>query len=390
MKKIEYIIKTNKFVQSIYVFFGTIFFRFIGLFVRIDKNLIIFNSFSGKLFNDSPRVLYEEIISNEKYKNYRCVWAFCDLKAFKDKVNCKIVKQDSFKYFVTAMKAKYWITNVNIQRGLKIKRKGNICLDTWHGTGPKTIGNSVKGRKDYNFSNINYILADGPFLRDAFINSFNARSENVHVIGRPREDILFDYKDKVKEARAIYVDKFNLPKDKIIILFAPTWRESGNGGKSYDIGFSFDLEKWAKILGDKYLILFRAHSITNNYKIPNLSNVIDVTSVENINELYLASDILISDYSSCYTDFSILSKPMLCYAPDYDEYCATRGLVYDLNPLFTSGVIKDEDVLLNAIKNIDFEKECDNSRKFNYHFVTCDGNATEKSLALLFSDGGSK
>lgn len=385
MARLEHILKTNSFLQKIYVIVFTIFFRFIGLFVRTDEHLILFNSFSGKLFNDSPRVLFEAISSDKKYKDYKCVWAFNDPKKFKDKVHCMIVKQDSFKYFITAMRAKYWITNVNIQRGLKLKRKHNICLNTWHGTGPKTIGNAVKGRRDYNFQNIDFILSDGPFLKDSFIKNFGAKPEHVYEIGRPREDALFEAKKDLVQAKDDALKRLKLPSNKKIILFAPTWRETVNGGKTYDIGFGFNLNKWVEVLGNDYVILFRAHSITNSYSIPNHPNIIDVTNVEDINDLYIASDILVSDYSSCFTDFSILEKPMLCYAPDYDTYSAERGLVYDLNPLFSQGVIKNEDMLLNAILNIDFNQERINSQKYCKTFVTSNGNATEKSLKLLFS-----
>ncbi len=384
MKRIEYLIKNNSFVQKTYVFCFSLFYRFIALFVRIDKKLILFNSFGGKCFNDSPRVLFERIINDEKYKDYKCVWSFTNPKAFKGKVPCKIVKQDSFRYFATALKAGYWITNVNIERGLKIKRKRNICLNTWHGTGPKTIGNAVRNRKDYNFTNIDYILADGEFLKQSFINNFNARPENVYTIGRPREDILFSNKDN-KDIKDELLLKYGFPKNKKYILFAPTWRESSNKGKTYDIGFSFNLKKWVETLGDDYIVLFRAHSITNDYNIGSIKNVIDVTSIDDIASLYLIADILVSDYSSCFTDFSILGKPMFCFAPDYDDYSKERGLVYDLNPFFTSGVIKDEDNLLELIKNMDIQKEILNTKKYFDSFVSCTGNSIEKSLELLFS-----
>lgn len=383
MKKIEYLLKKNRSIQAIYIFVFSLLFKFIGLFIRVDKKLILFNSFGGKLFNDSPKVLYEAIKKDERFKDYKLVWAFKEPKKFKDVVDCTIVKQDFFRYFIIALKARYWITNVNIERGLKFKRKRNICLNTWHGTGPKTIGNAVKGRKDYNFSNIDFLLADGEFLKDNFIKNFNANPENIYLIGRPREDCLFECKKNLTEARNKILEKMGYPKNKKYVLFAPTWRETSNGGKSYDIGFSFDLTKWSTALGEDYIILFRAHSITNSYNIPSLKNVIDVTSVPDINLLYIIADILVSDYSSCFADFSILEKPIFCYAPDYEEYRSTRGLLFDLEPFYTSGVIKDEDKFLNAIINMDYEKECENSRKYNKHFVSSTGKATQKSLDLL-------
>lgn len=385
MKRLEYFLKKNRFAQALYIFVFSTIYRFIGFFIKTDKKLILFNSFSGKLFNDSPRVIYEAIIKDPKYKDYKCVWAFSNPAKYKDQCGSEIVKMDSFKYFVTALKAKYWVTNVNIERGLKIKRKRNICLNTWHGTGPKTIGNGVKGRKDYNFSNIDFILADGEFLKDSFIRNFNATRDNVYLIGRPREDVLFKTKEQLSMLKKQIIRKYRFPKGKKLILFAPTWRESTNNGKTYNVGFSFDLQHWVNVLGDEYIILFRAHSITNEYQIPKNKNIIDVTNIDNINELYIVSDILISDYSSCFTDFSILEKPILCYAPDYDSYRKERGLVYDLEAYFVNGVIQSEDKLLECICHMDIDAEIENSAKYKKHFISCNGNATERAIELLFS-----
>lgn len=386
MKRIEHLIKTNRIIQKIYIIVFTTFFCFIRLFLRIDKKLVLFNSFSGKLFNDSPRILFEKMKNDPRFEGYRFVWAFTNPQKYKEVVDCKVVKQDSFKYFITAMKARYWITNVNIERGLKIKRKGNIYLNTWHGTGPKKGGNAVKGRKDYNFSNVNYILADGEFLKKIFIESFNAKESNIKVIGRPREDFLFAHKDDQSSLKKELLEKFRLPSNKKYILFAPTWRETTNHGKSYSIGSLFNLSYWVEELGPEYVILFRAHSITNEYAISQHKNIVDVTKVDNINELYILADILISDYSSCFTDFSIFGKPMFCFAPDYDSYSEQRGLLYDLNEFFTSGVIKDEKTLITAIKSMDYTKEKENTLRFSKKFISCNGHATEKCIDLLLSN----
>ena len=77
-KRVEILLKTNRFVQKLYSFFGSTFFRFVGLFIKQDKKLILFNSFSGDLINDSPLALYNYISKN--YPDYKCVWAVNDPK----------------------------------------------------------------------------------------------------------------------------------------------------------------------------------------------------------------------------------------------------------------------------------------------------------------------
>ena len=106
------------------------------------------------------------------------------------------VKIDSLLYFKTALSAKIWITNVNIERGLHFKKKSQIYLNTWHGTGPKASGNAVKGRNDYDFSYVDIICVDGQHTRNQMINDYNAREENLLFSGRPREDELYTFNEE--------------------------------------------------------------------------------------------------------------------------------------------------------------------------------------------------
>ena len=124
MKKLELIIKNNRFIQKLYIFFGTIFWRFIGLFVRTDDNLVLLSSFSGDAMNDSPLVLYNAL--REKYPMFKYCWAFKNPSLFPEQI--LKVKMPSFKYFLYALKARIWITNVNIELGLKIKKKKTLSV----------------------------------------------------------------------------------------------------------------------------------------------------------------------------------------------------------------------------------------------------------------------
>ena len=150
-EKIAFILKHNLIVQRIYrVVLGTLF-RLLGFFVKTDNKLVLFSSFAGKNFNDSPKAIYDYMCSRPEFQSYRMVWAFTDPARFP---NLDTVKIDTMAYFLLAMKAKYWITNVNIERGLHFKKKSTVYLNTWHGIALKLIGNDCPGRKDYDFSNM--------------------------------------------------------------------------------------------------------------------------------------------------------------------------------------------------------------------------------------------
>ena len=152
--RLIYILKHSPFIQKLYVVVMSLIFRIWGAAVKTDEHLVLFVSFMGKNFNDSPKVLFDFMQTHPEYQKYRCVWAFEHPEDFPQ---LETVKIDTPAYFKTALRAKYWITNTNIERGLKFKKKDQVYLNTWHGIALKYIGNDCPGRKDYNFDTLNYL-----------------------------------------------------------------------------------------------------------------------------------------------------------------------------------------------------------------------------------------
>ena len=153
-QRIIYILKHNGFVQKIYKLCFSFIFKFFGKFIKTDENMVLFVSFMGMKFNDSPKAIYDYIQERDKYKTLKCVWAFDNPENFP---NLNTVKIDTLSYFLTALKAKYWVTNTNIERGLTFKKKGTVYLNTEHGTAIKYVGNDCPGRKDFNFKTVDYL-----------------------------------------------------------------------------------------------------------------------------------------------------------------------------------------------------------------------------------------
>jgi len=191
-------------------------------------------------------------------------------------------------------------------------------MNTWHGVALKSIGNDCPGRKDYNFDTVNHLVVSGDYDKKVFQSAFNARSSSFLRCGMPRNEELWSAGEKEK---AYARKKLGIPDGKKVVLYAPTWRESTNGGKSYDIKPPMHFEEWKRGLGDNYIVLFRAHHLTT--KILGLTydeflwNMSDYPAV---NDLMIAADILITDYSAIAFDYSILCRPIFCYAYDYDTY----------------------------------------------------------------------
>ena len=156
--RLIYILKHSPLIQKLYVVVMSFVFRLWGAAVKTDEQLVLFVSFMGKCFNDSPMVLFDYMQAHPEYQRYRYVWAFEHPENYPQ---LETVKIDTPAYFKMALRAKYWITNTNIERGLKFKKKDQVYLNTWHGIALKYIGNDCPGRKDYNFDTVNYITVSG-------------------------------------------------------------------------------------------------------------------------------------------------------------------------------------------------------------------------------------
>ena len=373
MKKIEYLIKHNRFIQFVY--------RITSFFVPIKKNLVLISSFSGKKFNDSPKTIFDAMKEHGLLEKYEVIWALDDIKRFSE-FPYKYVEINSFKYFLTAFRAKYWITNVNIERGLHFKKRKQIYLNTWHGTGPKAIGNAATGRKDYNFKKVNYLCADGEYLKNVFLKDFNAKEENILLCGRPREDIL--YKSDITISKSLK-EKYGINPGDFVILYAPTWREPTKDGTSI-LNVDLDVQKILDNIPNSK-ILFRSHSITES--VSNLKRFddrfISVTDEPDINPLFFISDVLITDYSSSNLDFVILDRPFICYAPDFEDYIKTRKLCFDMKKEYPFGVQTTTDEVIQLLLKI---KKGDNKlnefKLFKDKFGPYGGEATKTCLNKLF------
>lgn len=381
--RLDYILKHNYFVNRLFNWTASSFMRAWGLFVSVDDRMIVFSGHTRK-YNDSPKALYEYMLAYpSEYGDYKCVWALEDPQSVDVPGNPIIVKADTLKYFKYTLKAKYWITCVNIERSLHYKKKNCRYLNTWHGTPFKHVGNDAGVRKDYDFSSMDYFCYASNYEKDIFRQAFRVREKAFIPTGLPRNDVLYH----VSEEQIVSIKKrLGLPLDKMIILYAPTWRDSNDGGGSYAIKPPVTASKWVEALGDDYMLLFRMHAYSNKVMGIEFNETLrDFSSYPNINDLFMISDILISDYSASMADYSILERPVVCFAYDYEDYRKERGLYMDYEKEMPSGILRTEDEVLNYILGMDYKMECEKTRRMlKGKLLEFGGNATESCLNILF------
>lgn len=378
-KRLIYILKHNAAIQAIYRFVMSIVFRVMGFFIPTDENLVLFVSFMGMSFGDSPKAIYDYMKAHPEYSGFLCVWAFEDPSKYPE---LDTVKIDSLPYFKTALKAKYWITNTNIERGLHFKKKNQKYLNTWHGIALKYIGNDVAGRKDFNFDTVDHLCVCGDYDERVYKTAFRAKESSYLRCGLPRNEALWN---ATAEQKTQMRTKLGIPADKKVILYAPTWRESVDGGKSYEIKPPIHFDVWKKELGKEYIVLFRAHHLTTKVLGVQYDEFVrEASSYPAVNDLMIAADILITDYSAIAFDYSILCRPIFCYAYDYDTYLAERGTYFQIDEKYPNKSCRTEDELLRKIREIDYDTECANTRRFRDSFIQYGIGATEACVKAEF------
>lgn len=369
--------KDNRVVYSIYYHLMNVVVRFIKLLVKPDDKLILFVSYGGRYFNDSPKCLYDRMKSDSRFTDYKLVWAFRTPSDYPEVENR--IRIDSLQYFSTALKARCWITNVHIERGLDFKGKNTFYFNTAHTNIPKLSEGGASSEKTFKSKAVgkcDFFCVQSDFEKKLFKDS----AKTVEAVGFPKNDIIARYSD---EDRTRIRNKLNIPKGKKVVLYAPTFRE----GYLKDRDVKVDLKKWEAILGSEYMVFFRAHPVfaCKVHIDSNSDFVVDMSSYPDNNDLMIASDILVSDYSGILTEFGIQNKPMFCYAYDYDDYVKTRGLYFDVREDLPGGYM-NEDELLNYIKYGDREEIMNKVKIFRNKYIQVYGHSTETSLDIIYEN----
>lgn len=224
---------------------------------------------------------------------------------------------------------------------------------------------------------------ESDYHRSILKRALKVRDEAFIPTGLPRNDSL--YGTTVKEIFDLK-KKIGLPLNKKIIMYAPTWRDSIDMGRSYEIKPPINMNYWKNELKDDYILLLRTHAYTNKLLGIEFDDfILDFSNYSNINDLFKVSDILISDYSACIGDYSILERPIICFAYDLDTYSKNRGLYFNPVKDMPNGVQMNEYEVIKLIKGMDYEEQCKKTRDMVKNvFTYIGGHATEDCVRYMF------
>ncbi len=363
-------------------------------FIPMASNQIVFCSYTGLQYSCNPRYISEYLIQNHPGK-FEIIWLLEQPNNYKFLQNerVKVAHYTPLNKLWYALRAKITVINAGSLYSWAPLRKGQVHINTWHGGGYyKRVGINEERKDKYErdrvrlaSKNTSYFLSTNKCFTDNEIRHDFEYQGAVLNIGYPRNDIFF--RGNRKEIRDRVCTYFGIDESCKIIMYAPTFRYVSE--QAYDFP-NFDKVKTiaSNRFGGEWVVLTRMHYYASD--LSNDQNTYDASyrpDMPDMQELLMASDMLISDYSSCIWDFSFTERPCLLYTPDLDEYTENRGFGIDIYE-WGFPVCKTEEELLDTIENFDLESFQKAMQKHHDDLGSFeDGHATEKVCKLIYDHG---
>jgi len=303
--------------------------RLYTLFQKLpmDEDLIVFESGQGRHFSDSPRYVYEELLRRGDTRTK--VWVYDRPLPVRDE-HTIVVKRHSFGFYWYLARARFWVNNHTFPHYITRRPKGQY-VQTWHGTPLKRMfldqeawfgrDPGYKDRVTRAVAQWSVLVSPSPYATECMRTAY-AWNGPVVEVGYPRNDILLDGSaaDRAARVRAM----LGIPAGKRVVLYAPTFRDDRPTSRGrFEFTMPIDLAEFHRRFGDDTVLLIRTHVlISNRVEVPAGAekSVIDVSTYPDIQELFLASDALVTDYSSSFFDYALLGRPIVFYAYDLENY----------------------------------------------------------------------
>lgn len=365
----------------------------------VKKNLYLFESFLGKGYGDSPRYIYEYMLKSRP-ENAKMVWIVND-KNLVLPGKTKRVKYMSLRYFYYVARTGNWITNMRQPAWYK-KREGVTLLQCWHGTPLKRLVFDMEDVHSaspkyksifYRQSRMwDYLISANEFSTRCFKSAFLFPEERILQLGYPRNDLLFAA-DREKRAQSLR-KRLGIPADKKVVLYAPTWRDDEFYSQGeYKFKLPLDMELMRRLSAEYYFLLRTHYFISDRLQLSesDSSFVADMSRYNDIGELYLIADVLITDYSSVFFDYANLNRPILFYVYDFEKYKnVLRGFYFDMTAECPGPLLQTNGEVEAALKNIAAigAEYADKYAEFRKKYCSLDdGYAAERVVKKVFGKG---
>ena len=356
-------------------------------------DVAVFDCYEGTQYSCNPRAIYEELIRRKP--NLECVWVSRDGQFAVDG-KARTVLAGSREHYRVLARARYIVTNFAMPPWY-IKRDGQTYVQTWHGTPLKRLARDLKDmpyrrteRLDWMEREVprwDLLLSPSPYATHIMRRAFRYDGEVLET-GYPRNDILST--PEWERIGSRIRKRLGIPDGKQVVLYAPTWRDDRHHAVgSHGFSLELDVETMRQALGDDHVLLLRAHHLITDRDSPTTDEfVMDVSRYPDIAELYMAADVLVTDYSSAVFDYAILGRPIVLYPYDLERYRDhVRGFYFDLEAEAPGPVVTTSAKVAEAVKDApDGEDRYadDYDRFFVKYCPHDDGQAAARAVDRIF------
>ncbi|MEU1370964.1 bifunctional glycosyltransferase family 2 protein/CDP-glycerol:glycerophosphate glycerophosphotransferase [Streptomyces sp. NPDC005803] len=295
----------------------------------LDGGLAVYAAYWNRGVSCNPEAIFRK--AQELAPGVRGVWVVSRNQVETLPEGIDYVVPGTRRYWAVMARATYFFNNVNFPDHV-VKRPGQVHVMTHHGTPLKIMG---LDQQDYpaaaqglNFDRLlkrvdrwDWSVSANPHSTEVWARAYPGAARSLET-GYPRNDVLASATDD--QVRAARVGLGIRPGQRAL-LYAPTHRD-------YEAAYTsrLDLARFCAAVGPDTVVMVRAHYFYGGAGLPESPSVIDVSDHPRIEELCLAADALITDYSSVMFDYAHLNRPIVVHAPDWETYRTVRGVVFDL------------------------------------------------------------
>ena len=352
----------------------------------IDEKLAVYSAYWDRGYACNPAAIYE--CAARLAPDVRGVWIVDRRHADTMPPDASYVVAGSRAYFRALARARWLVNNVNFPDYV-VKRPGTVHLQTHHGTPVKVMGLDQGaypvGLQDMDLGALmrrcdrwDFSLSSNVHSTEIWSRAYPCSYETLEY-GYPRNDRLaLATPADVDAARAAV----GVPPGVTVVLYAPTFRDYESGFRS-----PMDAEELAEALGPDHLVLQRAHYFYSGGSQPHHPGVRDVSAYPVVEDLLLAADVLITDYSSVMFDYAVLDRPIVLFAPDWDAYRRTRGVTFDLLAEPPGVVATTQADLIDAFRTGEVGDDPATKARAQFRNRFCyldDGHAAERVVRRVF------
>lgn len=359
----------------------------------MKQQSVVFESWRGR-YADSPRAVSEYL--QKTRPEMKLYWVAHEWTELPDGVSR--LRRHSPEYFARLFSCDYLITNDIVSKHL-VKGPKVTYLQTWHGTPLKTVGfdehlSTYPGaaahlkRMVRDVKKWDYLISPSEAATSMLRTAFRFDGPVLET-GYPKNDIL-----KSPEAGAVRAKvrrELDIEDAELVVLYAPTWRDDAPtaGGKFRNPGV-LDFQLLASLVKPGTVVLNRMHINVSAEDIPAPAGFCrDVSNYQDIADLYLAADVMVSDYSAAIYDFAVTEKPIVLFAHDLASYRdAIRGFYFDYEAWAPGPIVTDTEALADSLNNIGDEYRRHSHKYRDLLERYCpheDGQATRRVVEQVFN-----